>query len=162
MYPCAPKIHRRPTKHSPACHRTVETFSSSPAQAPNFTVRLSNLSNPLPPPAQDALEVDTFSSSDEAFAAEALFDAYRTGDPDAVVALVKKNYALGNLDNQVGVAVLRWASFSVVREITLLTGGLVKKELRPGQPGQPGGAFLLFCSASWYCSAIFRAAGFFF
>ncbi len=44
--------------------------------------------------------MDAFSSSDEAFAAEALFDAYRSGDPAAVAALVKKNYTLGNLDNQ--------------------------------------------------------------
>lgn len=50
---------------------------------------------------QDALEVETFASSDEAFAAEALFDAYRTGDPEAVVKLVKKNQTLSNLDNQI-------------------------------------------------------------
>ena len=56
------------------------------------------------PAVQDALEVETFSSSDEAFAAEALFDAYRTGDPEAVVKLVKKNQTLSNLDNQARLA----------------------------------------------------------
>ena len=34
--------------------------------------------------AQDALNVDIFSSSDEAFAADALFSAYRSGNEESV------------------------------------------------------------------------------
>lgn len=50
---------------------------------------------------QDALGVDNFMSSDEAFAADALFDAYRSGDPAAIQAAVKRSAVFSNLDNQV-------------------------------------------------------------
>ncbi|KAI3428586.1 hypothetical protein D9Q98_007408 [Chlorella vulgaris] len=50
---------------------------------------------------QDALGVDAFMSSDEAFAADALFDAYRSGDSAAIQATVKRSAVFSNLDNQV-------------------------------------------------------------
>lgn len=49
---------------------------------------------------QDALGVDAFMSSDEAFAADALFDAYRTADPGVVAETVKRNQVFVHLDNQ--------------------------------------------------------------
>ena len=51
---------------------------------------------------QDALGVDAFTSSDEAFAAEALLEAYRSGDPDAVASVVKAKACFASMDNQVG------------------------------------------------------------
>lgn len=50
---------------------------------------------------QDALAVSAFCTSNEAFAAEALFDAYRTAFPAAVAAAVSGNQAFLHLDNQV-------------------------------------------------------------
>jgi gamma-soluble NSF attachment protein len=50
---------------------------------------------------QDALAVDAFISSDEAFAADALLAAYRTGDETAVASTVKSNPVFNYLDNQV-------------------------------------------------------------
>lgn len=49
---------------------------------------------------QDALAVDAFASSDEAFAAEAVLGAYRGGDAAAVAAAVKAHHAFGHLDSQ--------------------------------------------------------------
>jgi len=48
---------------------------------------------------QDALAVSEFSSSDEAFAAEALFEAYKSADAEAVAAAVKSHSAFSHLDN---------------------------------------------------------------
>ena len=50
---------------------------------------------------QDAMEVEVFSSSDEAFAAEALFQAYRSGDAEEVKRCVAQTGAFLELDNQV-------------------------------------------------------------
>lgn len=51
---------------------------------------------------QDALGVEKFQRSDEAFAADALFDAYRADDSEkAVPEVVAKTGAFINLDNQV-------------------------------------------------------------
>lgn len=50
---------------------------------------------------QDALTVDAFMTSDEAFAAEALLSACRVGDAEAVAAAVKKHHVFLHLDNQV-------------------------------------------------------------
>ena len=50
---------------------------------------------------QDALNVDAFSSSDEAFAADALFLAYKSGQEDSVRKLIKDKSIFKNLDNQV-------------------------------------------------------------
>lgn len=50
---------------------------------------------------QDALAVDTFTSSDEAFAADALFDAYRSGEAAAIQGTIKHSPVFTNLDNQV-------------------------------------------------------------
>lgn len=50
---------------------------------------------------QDAMNVDIFSSSDEAFAADALFDAYRTADADAITGVIKANHIFTALDSQI-------------------------------------------------------------
>lgn len=50
---------------------------------------------------QDALGVENFSSSDEAFAADSLFDAYRSGEAAVIQETVKRNAVFTNLDNQV-------------------------------------------------------------
>ena len=50
-------------------------------------------------PAQDALGVSAFSTSQEAFAAEDLFDAYRSGDAAAVRAVAAKPL-FKTIDNQ--------------------------------------------------------------
>lgn len=50
---------------------------------------------------QDAMGVDTFASSDGAFAAEALFDAYRSGDNEEVRKCTQTHSAFIELDNQV-------------------------------------------------------------
>lgn len=50
---------------------------------------------------QDAMGVDSFASSDGAFAAEALFEAYRSGDGEEVRKCVQGHSAFLELDNQV-------------------------------------------------------------
>ena len=50
---------------------------------------------------QDALGVSAFSSSQEAFVAEALFEAYRSQDAEAVKRVVKAKHVLSDLDNAV-------------------------------------------------------------
>lgn len=50
---------------------------------------------------QDALGVSNFSSSDEAFVAEALFEAYRSQDVEEVKRVVKAKHVLSDLDNAV-------------------------------------------------------------
>lgn len=50
---------------------------------------------------QDAMGVDTFATSDGAFAAEALFDAYRSGDAEEVRKCVQTHSTFMELDNQV-------------------------------------------------------------
>lgn len=52
-------------------------------------------------PDQDALAVDAFSSSDEAFAAEALFNAYRTGIAANVAAAIKQHPCFLHMDASV-------------------------------------------------------------
>lgn len=47
---------------------------------------------------QDALAVSEFASSDEAWAAEALFDAYRSGDSDAIIKCIKLHQCFMNLE----------------------------------------------------------------
>ena len=53
---------------------------------------------------QDALEVDSFSQSEEAFAAESLFDAYRTGSAEDIKRCISKRSIFTDLDNQVRLA----------------------------------------------------------
>ena len=75
---------------------------------------------PTPPPNQDAelswqtfqdcMEVEVFSGCDEAFVADALFSAYRSGSEEAVRKLVKDKSAFKHLDNQVG-GVMRHQGF---------------------------------------------------
>lgn len=50
---------------------------------------------------QDALAVDTFERSEEAFAAEALFDAYRAGTDEEIKQCINKKSIFMDLDNQV-------------------------------------------------------------
>ena len=50
---------------------------------------------------QDALEVDSFAQSEEAFAAEALFEAYRTGTAEDVQKCITKRPIFFDLDNNV-------------------------------------------------------------
>ncbi|BDA50046.1 probable gamma-soluble NSF attachment protein [Coccomyxa sp. Obi] len=50
---------------------------------------------------QDAMGVDSFASSDGAFAAEALFDAYRSGDAEEVRKCIQTHSAFMELDNQI-------------------------------------------------------------
>lgn len=50
---------------------------------------------------QDILGVDAFSSSDEAFAAEELFEAYKTADAGAILKVVASKPSFMSLDNQV-------------------------------------------------------------
>ncbi|KAI8471813.1 MAG: hypothetical protein J3K34DRAFT_415829 [Monoraphidium minutum] len=51
---------------------------------------------------QDAMHVDAFASSDEAFAADALFSAYAAGDAGTVRTLVQSKPAFRQLDASVG------------------------------------------------------------
>ena len=51
---------------------------------------------------QDALGVDSFSSSEHAYAAEDLFNAYQNADADAVKKCISSKSAFLDLDNQVG------------------------------------------------------------
>ncbi|KAJ9532770.1 hypothetical protein QJQ45_010880 [Haematococcus lacustris] len=50
---------------------------------------------------QDALAIDAFVSSEEAFAADALFSAYRSGEEDEVQRVVKSKSVFKQLENQV-------------------------------------------------------------
>mmetsp|Transcript_17378 Transcript_17378/g.29773 ORF Transcript_17378/g.29773 Transcript_17378/m.29773 type:complete len:336 (+) Transcript_17378:26-1033(+) len=50
---------------------------------------------------QDALAIDVFVSSEEAFTADALFSAYKSGDEELVRQVVKKKSIFKELDNQV-------------------------------------------------------------
>lgn len=50
------------------------------------------------------MEVELFASSDEAFAAEALFQAYRSGHAEEVKQCVASTHAFLELDNQVRTA----------------------------------------------------------
>lgn len=50
---------------------------------------------------QDCLQIDAFVSSDEAFSADALFNAYRSGMEEAVQKVVKDRSAFKHLDNHV-------------------------------------------------------------
>ena len=50
---------------------------------------------------QDAMGVDSFASSDGAFAAEALFEAYKSGDVEEVRKCIQNNSTFMELDNQV-------------------------------------------------------------
>jgi gamma-soluble NSF attachment protein len=49
---------------------------------------------------QDALGIDAFSRSDEAFAADSLFEAYRTASVEAIQGAVKGHRCFLNLENQ--------------------------------------------------------------
>ena len=50
---------------------------------------------------QDALGVDAFARSEEALAAEAVFEAYRLGSREDIQQCVKKHSIFADLDNQV-------------------------------------------------------------
>ena len=50
---------------------------------------------------QDALAVESFTSSKEAFAADDLMEAYRSGDAAHVQKVVATNFLFRELDNQV-------------------------------------------------------------
>ena len=50
---------------------------------------------------QDALAVESFTSSKEAFAADDLMEAFRTGDAAHVQKVVATNFLFRELDNQV-------------------------------------------------------------
>lgn len=50
---------------------------------------------------QDALAVDAFSTSEQAFGAEKLLEAYRSGDPEAVRKSIASQSLFLDLDNQV-------------------------------------------------------------
>lgn len=50
---------------------------------------------------QDALSVEDFASSDEAFAADELLAAYRSADSEAIAAALKRHHSFIHLDNQV-------------------------------------------------------------
>ncbi len=58
---------------------------------------------------QDALGVTAFSSSEEAFVAEALFEAYRSQDAEAVKSVVKAKHILSDLDNAVSTPCILYA-----------------------------------------------------
>lgn len=49
---------------------------------------------------QDALEVAVFTTSEEAFGADDLFNAYRSGSADEVKAVIASKSLFMNLDNQ--------------------------------------------------------------
>ncbi|KXZ43559.1 SNAPG1 protein [Gonium pectorale] len=51
---------------------------------------------------QDAMAVEAFAASEEAFAADALFEAYRENDPDAVARVVASKPLFKHLDHAVG------------------------------------------------------------
>ncbi len=51
---------------------------------------------------QDAMGVDDFANSDEAFASDALFESYRSGDPAEVKRCIETHQIFLELDNQVG------------------------------------------------------------
>ncbi|GIL55863.1 hypothetical protein Vafri_11357, partial [Volvox africanus] len=59
---------------------------------------------------QDAMAVDSFASSNEAFAADALFEAYRNRDEEAISALVKSKSIFKQLDHQVARLAVRLPS----------------------------------------------------
>ena len=50
---------------------------------------------------QDALGVDAFNVSSEALTAEALLDAYRSGDESAIRNVISSKHIFMDLDNQV-------------------------------------------------------------
>lgn len=53
---------------------------------------------------QDALTVQNFTTSEEAFAAEDLCNAFRSGDADKITALIKPTSLYMQLDSQVSTA----------------------------------------------------------
>jgi len=96
-----------------SCCRALRSFMTEPAMAwyrrqrdadwALFASRnepgLRIFGRELATPAQDALGVSAFSTSQEAFAAEDLFDAYRSGDAAAVRAVAAKPL-FKTIDNQ--------------------------------------------------------------
>ena len=62
---------------------------------------------------QDALEVDSFAQSEEAFAAEALFEAYRTGTAEDVQKCISKRPIFFDLDNSVSFSTLPFRKMTV-------------------------------------------------
>ncbi|GAX79007.1 hypothetical protein CEUSTIGMA_g6447.t1 [Chlamydomonas eustigma] len=75
---------------------------------------------------QDALDVEVFSSSDEAFVADALFMAYRSGSEAEIKRVVKEKSVFKQLDNQVARVAMKLPSsnFSkMAEEIDQLMGG---------------------------------------
>ena len=65
-----------------------------PANGPRLPGRLVTI-------LQDALAVESFTSSKEAFAADDLMEAFRSGDTAQVQKVVAANFLFRELDNQV-------------------------------------------------------------
>ncbi|KAK9815390.1 hypothetical protein WJX72_002807 [[Myrmecia] bisecta] len=72
---------------------------------------------------QDALGVDNFTSCEEAFAADALFDAYKTGDAEEVRKVLAAKHIFKDLDNQVARLALKLPVGDVVSMAAVLGGG---------------------------------------
>ena len=93
--------------HAPgpsARHASTEHGTPAWGQTPASPVRMLTLTaahQPGPAVTQDALAVDAFTSSDEAFAADALFDAYRRCGPGAARG-VARGVARGRTQQQQG------------------------------------------------------------
>ncbi|KAL6771486.1 SNAPG1 [Auxenochlorella protothecoides x Auxenochlorella symbiontica] len=85
---------------------------------------------------QDALAVSAFCTSNEAFAAEALFDAYRTAFPAAVAAAVSGNQAFLHLDNQLARLAKKLGEGPVAEIEAALPGGGGPPRLQAAEAGE--------------------------
>lgn len=79
-------------------HQMSSPPNAPPYHSPSAALRLSSLSLQV---YQDVMDVASFASSEEAFSADALFEAYRSGKPEKVKAVVAAKSAFKHMDSQV-------------------------------------------------------------
>jgi hypothetical protein len=87
--------------------------------------------------------VPAFTTSEEAFAAEELINAFRSGNAERITALIKPNSLYMNVDNQVGA----WSGH--FRTVTLVGS------LHQG-PRERRASFKLSTCVLWLCACRYR------
>ncbi|GIL76647.1 hypothetical protein Vretimale_8842 [Volvox reticuliferus] len=91
---------------------------------------------------QDAMAVDSFANSNEAFAADALFEAYRSKNEEAISSLVKSKAIFKQLDHQVARLATRLPSpASKVRRMGRKLRHLMAEPEEEEYDGEEGGGF---------------------
>ncbi|KAG2489134.1 hypothetical protein HYH03_012360 [Edaphochlamys debaryana] len=88
---------------------------------------------------QDAMAVETFANTEEAFAADALFEAYRTQDTPRIMDLVKSKPFFKQLDHQVAKLALRLPS--PASKMRRMARKLEKLMAEPEEEGEGEGGY---------------------